>query len=402
MILRCTGKLLKEIGLGQGALAEVPEAEPSESWFANLLWLERKKCVLFTHGTTLFSFFVRDLQRAQLKRLRDLFVDILVRELAAEGLPAETFGAPSSERIVLARTNSRQVLGCMNDLTVGIEHTVYSTRGLMQVDTDELNHRLRRTLLSPLYALGFHYPIDAARDFAKKSAGGSSLQAQRVLTASHVAQHSGVLEHEVVPNPKKQLPLVLRIKVGLKGLPLPVWRRIEVPASYSFWDLHVAIQDAMGWEDRHLHLFRIRNPKTGEIDEIGIPDEEGFLDDPGCLAGWETPLKAYLRNAGDHAEYEYDFGDSWMHEVSVEAVRESEERTRYPRCLAGAGACPPEDCGGTSGYADLMEIMAQRNHPERESWRVWLGRPFDPDWFDAQQVRFDNPRARWKIAFTED
>jgi hypothetical protein len=393
---------LKEIGLGQGALAEVPEAEPSESWFANLLWFERKKCVLFTHGTTLFSFFARGLQRAQLRRLPDLFIEMLVRELAAEGLPAETFGAPSPEHLVLARTNNRQVLGCMNDLTVGIEHTVHSARGLAHVDMGELNHRLRRTILTPLYALGVRYPIDATRDFMNKEPGGSSLQIPRVLPASPVAQHSSVLGKEVGPNPKKQLPLVLRIKVELKDIPLPVWRRIEVPASYSFWDLHVAIQDAMGWEDRHLHLFRITNPKTGHVDEIGIPDPDGFVDDPVCLAGWETPLKAYLRNVGDHAEYEYDFGDSWIHEMSVEAIGERAERTKCPRCLAGEGACPPEDCGGTSGYANLMEIMAQRNHPERESWRVWLGRPFDPDWFDAEQVRFDNPRTRWKIAFAEE
>jgi hypothetical protein len=85
-----------------------------------------------------------------------------------------------------------------------------------------------------------------------------------------------------------------RFHIELVGIEPPVWRRIRVPSSYSFWDLHVAIQDAMGWLDYHLHLFQVRNPETGALEQIGIPDDEPYLDEPPCLAGWEVPIARYL------------------------------------------------------------------------------------------------------------
>lgn len=141
----------------------------------------------------------------------------------------------------------------------------------------------------------------------------------------------------------------LQFKVTLAEVEPPVWRRIEVPASYTLWDLHVAIQAAMGWLDYHLHMFRLRSPVTGETDEIGIPDEDAFEGDPVCLAGWEVPVAAYFDAVGTRASYEYDFGDGWVHEVELEAVGRRQSKTKHPRCLGGRRACPPEDCGGPPG-----------------------------------------------------
>ena len=191
----------------------------------------------------------------------------------------------------------------------------------------------------------------------------------------------------------------LQFRIGLTEIEPPIWRRIEVPASYSFWDLHVAIQDSLGWLDYHLHAFRTSNPKTGALDEIGIPDEDAFEGEPVCLPGWQIPATMYFQQPGDRAEYEYDFGDSWQHEVVLEAVRQREANTKYPRCLAGARACPPEDCGGPSGYAELLATIADPTHEEHESTLQWLGGRFDPEAFDARKVRFDNPKKRWRIAF---
>lgn len=96
-----------------------------------------------------------------------------------------------------------------------------------------------------------------------------------------------------------------------------VWRRIEVPDSYSFWDLHVAIQDAMGWLDYHLHEFSVVHPRTGRMQRIGIPDQ----DDPGkrpLLADWEVQIEEYFTDGGPPALYLYDFGDDWRHLVAYE------------------------------------------------------------------------------------
>ena len=196
--------------------------------------------------------------------------------------------------------------------------------------------------------------------------------------------------------------LAYQFKVTLKEIDPPVWRRIVVPASYNFWDLHVAIQDAMGWLDYHLHVFSITNPATGEIDEIGIPVEELFDDDPVYLPGWEVPVAAYFRQPGDRADYEYDFGDSWEHEIVLNEILPKEPKTKYPRCLEGAGACPPEDCGGVSGYEEMLSITRDPSHEDHESMMEWVGGRYDPCMFDPKKVRFDNPKKRWKLAFEVD
>lgn len=190
-----------------------------------------------------------------------------------------------------------------------------------------------------------------------------------------------------------------QFKVTLLGIEPPIWRRIQVPGSYSFWDLHVAIQDSMGWLDYHLHLFRIRDPETGEVAEIGIPDDDPFEDEVPCLPGWDVSMSTYFREPGARAEYEYDFGDDWKHEVLLEDIVPRVPRQKYPKCLAGARACPPEDCGGMWGYEELLKTIRDPSHEEYESMMEWLGGRFDPEAFDPKSVRFDNPKTRWNFAF---
>lgn len=124
--------------------------------------------------------------------------------------------------------------------------------------------------------------------------------------------------------------LVYQFKISLKGISAPIWRRIQVPQSYSFWDFHVALQDALGWFDCHLHIFRIMNPETEEIEEIGIPDDQPFEDDRPCLPGWDVPLSIYFRKSGTRADYEYDFGDGWEHAVVLEEIYKPNPQTRVP------------------------------------------------------------------------
>ncbi len=90
----------------------------------------------------------------------------------------------------------------------------------------------------------------------------------------------------------------LQVKVTLKGISPPIWRRVQVPCTYTFWDLHVAIQDAMGWLDCHLHLFRLRDSVSGKDFLVGIPDDGGLVDDLEILAGWDIPVVLYLSLAG--------------------------------------------------------------------------------------------------------
>lgn len=176
-----------------------------------------------------------------------------------------------------------------------------------------------------------------------------------------------------------------------------VWRRIQVPETYSFWDLHVAIQDAMGWKDYHLHEFSVVDSKTGRVIRIGIPDDE-MLDERPRLAGWKVPMARYLTYGTIPVRYRYDFGDDWEHTVEFEELVPSDGGA-YPRCVAGAAACPPEDVGGTRGYAEFLQVIRDTRHPERDAMLQWAGVDFDPHAFSPASVTFDNPRERWETAF---
>ncbi len=201
--------------------------------------------------------------------------------------------------------------------------------------------------------------------------------------------------------PKKP-KLVYRFQVVLLEIDPPVWRRIEVPASYSFWDLHVAIQDAMGWLDCHLHVFRLKpKPKSKPV-QIGIPDEEFGAE---IVAGWDTAIATYFTEPGQTAEYEYDFGDGWLHGILFEGILVPEEGAKYPLCLAGERACPPEDCGGVDGYLDLLETLADPKSEEHDDLVEWLQghhknyHPFDPERFEREAVVFSDPKKRFNRAF---
>ena len=198
-------------------------------------------------------------------------------------------------------------------------------------------------------------------------------------------------------NPRYDLQFLV---VLMESDPL-VWRRIRVPDDYSFWDLHVAIQDAMGWTDSHLHVFQLVDPTDGGIRLIGIPDDE-FPDERPCEAGWEVAIGRHfdwdsLRRS-PATTYVYDFGDDWRHSIVFERIVPA-ATTRRPRCIAGERACPPEDCGGIPGFDALREVLSDPAHPERAEVESWLEGRSDFGAFDPEAVRFDDPKKRWRRAF---
>jgi len=203
----------------------------------------------------------------------------------------------------------------------------------------------------------------------------------------------------------KRSDIVYQFRVELNEIEPAIWRVIQVPSEYSFWDLHVAIQDAMGWLDYHLHAFRVKMPRKKSETEIGIPDED--FDNRDVLAGWKVPITKYFTGPGKTAIYDYDFGDSWSHSVLLEGILLKEKGFKYPRCIAGERACPPEDCGGVDGYYQLLNILSDPNHPEYREYNAWLKGhaknyfPYEPDKFEPEKVEFWDPKKRFKIAFSQ-
>lgn len=161
---------------------------------------------------------------------------------------------------------------------------------------------------------------------------------------------------------------VYQFRITLEESDPPIWRRIQVPGNFNFRQLHLAIQEAMGWEssefDYHLHQFEMVHPRTSKKVSIGIPDEDGFSDSH-VLSEKRVKIGNYFTLSNNKANYEYDFGDGWEHEILLEDILLAVVNERYPICVAGERACPPEDCGGIYCYENLR-TRSNRNTPQHD------------------------------------
>jgi hypothetical protein len=166
-------------------------------------------------------------------------------------------------------------------------------------------------------------------------------------------------------------------KVTLKGSRPPIWRRLQVISDTTLAQLHRILQCVMGWEDAHLYQFIVSGIRYGDPRLLGELDAEDARTVPLATLGLREKAK-FL--------YEYDFGDSWEHELRVEKILPRDEGKRYPVCLTGKRACPPEDCGGIWGYASFLEAIRDPEHPEHDEMLEWVGGEFDPDSFDQDEV----------------
>lgn len=176
--------------------------------------------------------------------------------------------------------------------------------------------------------------------------------------------------------------MVFKLKITLRGIELPIWRRVLVRSDMSFRALSEVLQDAMGWLNCHLHVFEV------EGRAIGFSDKEIDWDDPETAAedGRKVRLDDVLVDRGTVFTYEYDFGDGWEHAIALEEILELDPRIAYPICIAGARACPPEDAGGVGGYEHLLEVLADPKHEEHDDVLTWVGGLYDPEGFDVNRV----------------
>lgn len=188
---------------------------------------------------------------------------------------------------------------------------------------------------------------------------------------------------------------VYQLKIILNDIEPKIWRIIQVPENYTFWELHVAIQNAMGWTDSHMHQFELINPGSRQKDIIGIPEHMyggEIFDDYNTLPGWNLKLADYLAIVENkQITYLYDFGDGQRHTIQFEGIYPRNIDKKYPVCLTGERSCPPEDCGGTGGYEDFLNIIKDKHHEEYKSMRRWAGGKFDPEKCVPGKIRFMNP-----------
>jgi len=165
---------------------------------------------------------------------------------------------------------------------------------------------------------------------------------------------------------------IYQLKIHLVGISPMIWRRLLVTSGTTIVQLHHILQIAMGWEDFHLHRFRIYGKELG----IGYEGGIHFSDDP-----WQVELGDFRPRINDIFHYDYDFGDGWEHQIRVEKILDPDPKKKYPRCIDGKRSCPPEDSGGPWAYQEALHVLKRRRHPDRRFVRENLGRNFDPTLF---------------------
>jgi len=193
---------------------------------------------------------------------------------------------------------------------------------------------------------------------------------------------------------------VYQLKITLKGIKPPVWRRIQVPTTFNFNDLHFAIQDAMGWEDSHLHGFELVSPKDGTPELIGVPEDDTMGQ--RTIDEKKKKLSQYFGKGIEKAVYVYDYGDDWTHEIKLENIFPTDEAEGYPVCIAGKRACPPEDVGGIYGYLHMLDVLADPKSDEYDGLREWLDEDFDPERFSPAEVVFYDAKERERLGIEDD
>lgn len=194
----------------------------------------------------------------------------------------------------------------------------------------------------------------------------------------------------------KRFKHVYQFKIQLKDIKPPIYRIIEVPEYYTFWDFHVAIQDAMGWSDYHLHTFFMKDPAFKTEVKLGIPLEDY---DENLIPEFLVKISQFFTPSNKNAIYIYDFGDEWVHQITLREIHPAEKNKDYPICIEGKRACPPEDCGGVIGYLRMLEILQNPKDEEYKEMIKWVGKDYNPEFFDKEKVHFSDPEERFNQAF---
>jgi hypothetical protein len=175
----------------------------------------------------------------------------------------------------------------------------------------------------------------------------------------------------------ENLLAIYQLEIRLNHIKPTIWRRLMVPNTIDLFELHLVLQDTMGWMDCHLHQFILDGSRNGTPN----PD---YDDD--TIDELDVRVRSVLKQPGDSIIYEYDFGDGWEHIVTLEKILPYSKDVHLPKCLAGERSCPPEDVGGPWGYKDFLNAFNDKNHPEHDNIVEWAGEDFQPEICNIKEI----------------
>ena len=371
LMIRGTKKLRDRV---TGAPADGEESTTAlGDWFANALFW-RPQVVLLVNSRTLLPVFMELAPAATLLERAPAAIEAVLRRHGVD----ETFLAAERKAmsdVRIAPTNDRRVVGVMNELAFHGEWL----RKEGQHDLEALSLRMSSLIIGRL--------DEGSPDRALTAVMGGTEPMVKVI--AFPGERSA-------PAPSPRAPAaghVFQLKVTLLDTKPPIWRRALVDGASTLDHLHEVIQAAFGWWNYHLHEFEVGRTR------YGVPDPDEDWGEPP-RDEWRTRLDA-VAGEGSSFRYTYDFGDGWDHKITVEKVLPADSTRPVPACVDGRRACPPEDCGGTWGYRELLEILADPAHPEHNERREWLGRPFDLEAFDPSEFE-DNLRNGGLAVFDDE
>jgi hypothetical protein len=354
MLIQCTKSLLDQLGIKNSELysPEGHEQFPNSfmAWHANFVTIDRKKAIVLMNNETRYSIVIYRPSKKDFSKIDELIYVAIITALRMEGVRKEVIEAyiEKAGEIIFSKTASRSMVARMNNAVREIEFT--------QEYLDE-KIRIQRyiSMITGRFIQlsgnnpGF-YPIE------------KMLKCLSLIYGQE--DHDGV--EEVLEIDLYQL----KIKINLEGH--EIWRRVLVPSTYSFRHLHNIIQNVFDWHNSHLHEFVVKRAERKDLKIVmdDNPETMEYLDFDAFeirqerFVGLEEIFPTY-----DEVVYEYDFGDSWEHTITLEKVVKSNQfRATF---VEGIGERPPEDVGGEGGYEEYLRIMADVNHPEHEDMKEW-------------------------------
>lgn len=372
LLIRGTKKLRERVK-GAPARDEDVSTTALGDWFANALFW-RPQVALLVNTRTFLPVFMELAPASTLLDRAPAAIEAILRWHGLDD-PFLTAERDAMREVRIAPTNDRSVLGVMNEFAFHGERLFKEG----QRDLEALSLRMASLIVGPL----------------------SNGSPDRELAA--VVSSTGALA-DVIPLPGRSAPAApapkpraagrtaFQLKVTLADTKPPIWRRVLVDGNATLDHVHEVIQAAFGWWNYHLHEFEVGRTR------YGVPDPDEDWGEPPRDER-RTRLDA-IAGEGSTFRYTYDFGDGWEHRVTVEKVLPAGSVATVPACIDGRRACPPEDCGGTWGYRELLEILADPEHPEHDERRDWLGRPFDPEAFDPSE--FEDNLRNGRLAVFDD
>jgi prevent-host-death family protein len=271
--------------------------------------------------------------------------------------------------------------GQLKDFKAKVQHYVQLVRQsqLPLVITDKSEENV---VLMDAGTFAMLTEIAIAANLAMQASGANTSMSalESLMGAAPAPKQKSTAKSPSSKSRSKKTSDIYQLKITLKNIKPPVWRRVLVPSDFTLDQLHRVIQATMDrWYDYHLHEFIIDRTRYG--DAAGALEAGDFVEEET-----RVQLQQVLRGEKHKFEYTYDFGDDWEHEILLEKILPRESDQTYPCCIKGKRSGPPEDCGGPWGYADFLAAIGDPKHPEHQELLEWAGGEFDPEFFDLEEI----------------